>query len=368
MGVILFLAAFVVYFISFPWSSSQNFFLDLAGALLQGQAVITGHKYWVDVIYLDPNHFVIPFFPMPAIVLIPWVLIGAPPDQWMIVSYLFGAANSVLVWFVLGQVGQKGWLRFALTLFFMFGTVHWFAASWGSPWLFAQLVAVFFLLVAISVTLTQRHPLLSGILLGLAGLARFQVVLSLPFFWLMLPGRFYRLSRSRLLLLIGLIFTSSFQLFYNWLRFGSLFETGYNDHRLLVADHLAPALKAHGAFDLSFIPSQLSTMLFALPHAIDCFPYLCPSPEGLSLFLTSPAYFYIFRAWSTDRLVLGSWLAVAFVLIPILTYYANGWWQFGFRFSLDFAPFLLLLTAKGMGNKLTLSASALIVVSILVNF
>ena len=36
---------------------------------------------------------------------------------------------------------------------------------------------------------------------------------------------------------------------------------------------------------------------------------------------------------------------------PLLTYYNTGWWQFGYRFSLDFMMILLLLLAYTAGRK-----------------
>jgi hypothetical protein len=56
----------------------------------------------------------------------------------------------------------------------------------------------------------------------------------------------------------------------------------------------------------------------------------------MSLFLTTPALVYIFGARRRSAQVLGAWLALILLLIPLVTYYNTGWWQFGYRFSLDF--------------------------------
>ena len=40
-------------------------------------------------------------------------------------------------------------------------------------------------------------------------------------------------------------------------------------------------------------------------------------------------------------------MAIFLVSIPAVTYYCQGWVQFGYRYLLDFAPFLLILTALG---------------------
>jgi hypothetical protein len=68
----------------------------------------------------------------------------------------------------------------------------------------------------------------------------------------------------------------------------------------------------------------------------------------MSLFLTTPALVYIFGGRRHSVQVLGAWLALVLLLIPLVTYYNTGWWQFGYRFSLDFmAPVLLLVVGAG---------------------
>jgi uncharacterized membrane protein len=40
-------------------------------------------------------------------------------------------------------------------------------------------------------------------------------------------------------------------------------------------------------------------------------------------------------------------MAIGLVAIPSLLYYSQGWVQFGYRYMLDYMPFLLILTALG---------------------
>lgn len=77
-----------------------------------------------------------------------------------------------------------------------------------------------------------------------------------------------------------------------------------------------------------------------------------PDPEGMSLLFTTPALIYLGRARWLSPLMVGAWVALGLLLIPLLLYYNTGWWQFGYRFSLDFmVPVLVLLAiAAEMGN------------------
>ena len=40
------------------------------------------------------------------------------------------------------------------------------------------------------------------------------------------------------------------------------------------------------------------------------------------------------------------------VALPNLLYYLNGWYQFGMRHALDFEPFLIVLMALAVRNKM----------------
>ena len=87
---------------------------------------------------------------------------------------------------------------------------------------------------------------------------------------------------------------------------------------------------------------------------------------GLGLFFTTPAFIYIFKGpW--NKLSKYSALAILCILPPLITHGTVGFTQFGYRFSLDFTPFLILLTAKGMRENLRWLEKALIILSLLVN-
>ena len=55
------------------------------------------------------------------------------------------------------------------------------------------------------------------------------------------------------------------------------------------------------------------------------------------------------------------------VAIPIVTYWSVGWIQFGYRYSLDFLPFLAILVASGMRHRLDGLKIAVIALSCGVN-
>lgn len=56
----------------------------------------------------------------------------------------------------------------------------------------------------------------------------------------------------------------------------------------------------------------------------------------------SPVLFLLFKAKLNDKLVKTSLFTVLLTLVPILTYYGIGYKQVGYRYALDFFPFLLI--------------------------
>ncbi|OGD95046.1 hypothetical protein A3F02_01220 [Candidatus Curtissbacteria bacterium RIFCSPHIGHO2_12_FULL_38_9b] len=62
----------------------------------------------------------------------------------------------------------------------------------------------------------------------------------------------------------------------------------------------------------------------------------------MSIFILSPILLLIVRTDSKRKIVKISFITILATLIPILLYYGIGWRQIGYRYALDFAPFLLI--------------------------
>ncbi len=70
--------------------------------------------------------------------------------------------------------------------------------------------------------------------------------------------------------------------------------------------------------------------------------------------------------------VVASWASLLGVMVPLWLYHNTGSMQFGYRYSLDAAPFLILLTAVGIhaqsGGSISRLGRVLILASILINW
>ncbi len=332
------------------------------------------------------GHKYLPFGPLPAVLLMPFAplmdLTGTRDLAW--VSHIFTLANVFLFARVLGQIGLAGdRRRWALLLFFG-GTVYYGVSVVAATWYFAHVVVTTFLLLGISECLGKKRPVLIGLFIALAGATRFTALFALPFvLWLMWrgttsvedtpqPRKLSSLLAQYSLLLVGLAGPLALLLAYNYLRFGSFLDSGYS-HAVLTNPVLAQALQ-QGMFGLVHVPKNLFMLLLQGPVAYPSaeapvlqFPYVQPSPWGMGIFFTSPALLYIFQAKLKEPLVQAAWIAVVCIMVPVITYYGVGWVQFGYRYALDFIPFLLLIAARGLPDPLPARARLLILASVVVN-
>lgn len=357
---------------------------------------------YADVVYWQ-GHKYLPFGPLPALLLVPFLPLLQAGLPSVTVGHLFTLLNIALFYSLLGRAGIVGARRrWALLLFFFstsyFSTILDLTAD--DSWLFAHVITTTFLLLAFRETLGRRRPVAMGLFLGLAALTRFTTIFALPFFiWMLLdrpkpdtshlqegeednepadgraPGRprlNLAFAGSTLKLLLGLAGPLALLFAYNYARFGSPLESGYSK-AVLYYDVLDQA-RAHGLFSLAHIPKNLFMFLLQgpLPYpSTDApvlqFPYLIPSPWGMSILLTSPAIIYALRAGLKKPLERACWLGVISTMVAIFTYYGVGYAQFGFRYALDFIPLLVILAALGFGARPSRRVGVLVVAGMVVN-
>lgn len=361
---LLFFSTFLIYMFSSPGEAVHNYFVRLADVFLRGRAYLTEAPAWLNELIPIEGKYMVVYPPMPAIVLLPFVAFFGLTFSQTLFSILIGSLNAILVYFALGKLKLSKESQIWATILFAFGTNHWFLASVGSAWYLAHILAVFFLLLAIHATLTKKRVVLIGIFLGAAFLSRLPTILSLPFFVILLYSKKKELPLQLIKLGLGILPFVVFSLFYNYLRFKNIFEFGYS----LVPGVLNDPRFKYGLVDLRYVPRHLKVVFLKLPVFSNEFPFIKPSWMGMALWLTSPAFVFSLLAKIKEKIVKASWLAIFLVAIPAFIHCGEGYAQFGYRFAMDFTPFLLLLTAIGIGKKIKWFHKTLIIASILINF
>jgi len=100
------------------------------------------------------------------------------------------------------------------------------------------------------------------------------------------------------------------------------------------------------------------------------FPYVVANPWGMSVWITSPLFLFLLGLRHRDDTSLLLLLTSFVIAVPILLYYGIGFRQFGYRYSLDFLPFLyylLLRNYRQQRGDLTTGFKALILLSAMWN-
>lgn len=312
--------------------------------------------------------------PMPSIMLIPFVLAFGkefPQNFLSIVGILIVYISIFLISRKL-KVSKEDSIW--LANFFAFGTVFYYLTLVNISAYLAQVVGTTFVILALLAYISRRNWLLVGILIAAAGVTRFTLFGASIFFLYELLKNKNRNSKRKLLLFIAPIILSILVIgLYNNRRFHSPFETGYRYNVTLRTYPLNTNLD-YGLFNIRHVPANLYTFLLKGPDSVKeegkafilKFPYLKVDGWGLTILFTSPLFIYLIRAKKFDYTVPAT-ATIIILLIPSLLYFGIGFSQFGYRYSLDFLPFLFLILISAFSRGLPPFAKFLIFVGVIFN-
>ena len=367
VGIGLVAVSFCVFWLSnMHFSAGRADFMYLADAFLHlrtwiplglsPNAPIAGEN---DVI-IRGGHIYVPFAPFPAIALMPLVAVIGPvnADHWETgINAALAATVVGLAYWVPGRIGVRGILgRLFLAILLGFSTQIWWVTTRGGVWHTGHLVATILVLLLIAEMFGRQRALLMGLLVGLGFLTRAPLAFAGPglALWalhgsgaldrgLALRERAAALPwRDWALLIIGFAPSLAFFLFYDWARFGSVLESGYD---MATLPAFLETLRQQGLFSPVHIEMNLDYLFWKLPRFTSTFPWFQPDGLGMSVLFTSPALFTgLLSPWRDRR----TWILLAtavLVLIPTLLYYGGGWLQYGYRYFLDSIPFVWAMAA-----------------------
>lgn len=290
--------------------------------------------------------------PFPSIILIPWVLLGINLSQQLITVIL-----AVFAFIALIKIARKFSLSINDALFiaiaFQFGSVFLYTTAVNITTLQVQSISVSLLVLALYEFFYKRRWLLIGILLSCSFATRLTMLPAILFFlyYAFKERKYDIIPKSVFLLFIPILATLSLLLIYNFARFGNYFETGYkyNTYFGVTPNHLAA--EKYGLFSPKHILVNLYHFIYKGPETYSKNigdltvekPYLKANELGMSILFTSPIVIYLINLSIKKKYVLISLITSFFVFIPSLLYFGIGNSQFGYRYALDFYPFLLLL-------------------------
>ncbi len=305
----------------------------------------------------DEVKYYVSFPPFPAIVMMPLFLVFGYDTNDVLFTVVVAAANAALFFLLLEVLRDRGLSmrtrreNLLLSLLFTFGTVHFFSSVRGEVWFTALILGVALHLGFIWASLEARHPVLAGVMLACGMATRTPLTFAVVFFVMEIfregdrlrwPGLGFVLRRAVAfgapVLAVGLALMA-----YNDARFDNPFEFGHT----YLAGGTRPSIREHGLFSFWFLKNNLAAAL-TNPPVLDSFPpFIHITRHGLGLPFCTPALLWVLwpRRWSA--FARNAAVAAAVVAIPSLFYQNTGWAQFGYRFALDYLPYLFVLLAVG---------------------
>jgi hypothetical protein len=321
----------------------------------------------------------------PALVMLPFVAVNG--YQFNDTSFgVFVGALAIALFFsllqLLSSLGESARSRnenLVLALLLGFGTLFFYCAIRGEVWFSAQVMGVALTCLYLRFAVRARRPFWAGVLFSMAVLTRTPLLFAGSFFLveLLCPEKGPRLAQLKASLaaprrwlptlgwfVLGMAPLAIAAALYNQVRFGSPADFGHN---FLFNNRVNADIDTYGLFNLHYLARNLQAAFLLLPRLSLQPLKLGYSPYGLSLFLTLPILVLLFTPKEKRRLDVALWLSVAVCALPGLLYQNTGYMQFGFRFSLDYTVYLLLLFALGGWSLKNRGVQALLVLGVLVN-
>jgi hypothetical protein len=380
--IALFIIAFIVFWLTGEGHATYyNYYVRLADAFLHGRLYLLDNPSWLNELIPNPagiGYYVV-YPPLPAVLMVPFVAIFGLDLNQTLFGIFFAAATVPLAYLVARSVIAKTkqvntpkkstYIWFAVL--FGFGTIFWYLSSIGSVWLIAQVIATFFMLLALYECFNKNRPLLIGLLVGAAFWCRLPTALGIFFFvglaisqqqnpeW---KNKFKSALPYLLKLAAGLAFFVGLEFIYNLVRYGTIFPVGY----WMIPGVLDEPWFSHGHFSVLYIVDNLKPFLLGLPMLTANAPFVQFPMSGMAIWFTTPAFIFALKSKIRDSVTWWSWLAVFCIAAVIFTNATTGW-GFGYRYAVDFYPFLFLLTLRGMGSNLKWYHKLLIIIGVIVN-
>jgi hypothetical protein len=321
------------------------------------------------------------FPPLPAVFMLPFVAIWGLQFNDVLFSVVWAAINPVLLFLLLRDLVRRGYSKRTvpedlwLTAVFGVGSVYFYTAVVGQVWYTAHVVGVTCAIVYAWASLEGARPLLAGLCLGLGFASRTPMLFMFPFFlwesvrvaggWRKMwqerklpPGLFAKWVRFAVpaLIVVAVLCIHNYARFERFTEFGHRFlNIGWKDR-----------IQRWGLFNYHFLSRNLACALILLPRILAHFPFVQVSQQGMSLLVTSPNLAYVVAPKERSPLAPGLWLTILSTALPSLLYQSSGFYQFGYRYLLDYIVFAIILLAIG-GRRLTLVFKALLVIAIGIN-
>ena len=323
-----------------------DYYGRLADAFVHGRYWLTEDPPWLnELLSCGAGRWCVAYPPLPAILAVPLVWLGTATAQ-DVVSQVAGGASASFLYLALRAYGAPRSVAVTGTLLSAFGTTLLFTSADGRSWYAAHAVAMLFTSIAFCLAARGGPAWGVGAAIGFAALARLPVAAATPALALLVARRGDLPFRAAFVrVVVGGLPLLAIYVAYNVLRWGTITDAGYA--RLTEGDFFFD----HGLFSLAYLPRHLYAIAMEPPDLVpNVWYFLRPRFVGMSLFLVTPAFLFVFAGLQDVRrsiAVAATALAAGLALLPDVTHGTVGFAQLGYRFSIDAQPFLIALAVGG---------------------
>jgi hypothetical protein len=360
------------------WAKLENVTLD-DGSEVQGRRMMTRPAFRiigqgeVPIARVKQSHgmtWYVGFPALPTLLMLPSAAISGRAGNDVIPTLLVAAAILPLALLLLRRLAavSKRTLREDLWLVgaLAFGSVLFFSSVRGEVWYTAQVVGVALALLYAWASIDAERPIVAGVALGAAALTRTAMAFMFPLFvleaWRVSQGDRRAFAKRIARFAAPIVAFAVLGMIYNYVRFSSPLEFGHT----YIDARQQGLIENYGLASYHYLGRNLAVAFTLLPELPGRAPWLQIGGHGLAIWVTTPLLVLLLWPREKPSLHRALWITVACVAAPSLLYMNSGWVQFGYRFSLDYMVFLVMLLAIG-GRPLGRVAKGLIIAGVVVN-
>lgn len=329
----------------------QQQFLYQAENFLVGRIDFDTTKYSdLDTAYSATNNeYYWPLGIFPSIIMLPVALLNKYFGTSLLqnhVTLIIALLQTLAFYLLLDKFSHSKLQRLALALLLNLASNLCLGLLVPDSWYFAHNIA--FMLASFSLYFfhQRQNYAVTGILLALIILTRLTAGLIIIYF---IAHLIINTPKSpKLNKLLALTFPVAlvvcWQAYFNFVRFGNPFETGYalaNVHNSGLVD----VRNRYGLFNPIYIPFNL-VLYFFMPPAVETInniPTLTFNWNGLSIFITTPILLISFLRNKLTRSEILQLICFAIITLILSAHYTAGFMTYGPRYLLDALPLLLPL-------------------------
>lgn len=336
---------------------NHNAYIQFAQSLLHGNLNLPMTADNGDLSFFNGKLY-LPYPPLPALILIPFVIVfGAAHVNTVAIATAMSCLCLYLIYKILSKLKvDREYFPWLISGIF-FGSGFWYALFTSHHvYAFAHITSFLFQLLIINEILGKRRWWLIGMYIGCTFLTRqftiFYVLLALGYMFYLHKENKEKLTVKNLIALISSVsFFIALYLFYNYLRYGNIFDSGYK--HIVYIGVLKERVEQYGVFSIRYVLFNLySTLIKGFNIQFDGKGYLHIKDMdlwGTSLLCASPFFVASLKAQWPRIVKATCWGTILIIFIGQLFYHNSGYEQVNTsRFTLDFLPLLFLLTSLGM--------------------